>query len=972
MDSVLRRLGWGIAVWVAVAVGQGAAAQSAGQGLLKVAGAEREVQLERAQLHSRVAAGLGETRIELVFRNLNNRVLEGNLEFPLADGQQVTAFALDIDGALRDAVPVPKDKGRQVFEAIERRGVDPGLLEQTAGNQFRLRIYPIPAHGTRRVALTVRETLPLDAKGLRWNLPMQFAQGAQQVQVQLDAVGTGVPVKRGTSPLELTLAGATWRARWQGRGDQLPAQLGWTLPLPRGISGVQGLFNGERYFMLQVPVTGQPRPRALPRRIGLVWDASGSGRQRDTAAELTVLDRYFQAVGQAQVQLTVLRDRAEPMRRFNVQGGNWSALRRELEGLVYDGGSALNDWAASPDVDETLVVSDGIGNFGARTRPALQPGQPLYALSGAGARTDASHLRYWVEGSGGQVLVLAGVDDVTSVAERLLRQAPARIEPQGQGLADLLLDDTQAGQGWVRVMGRITAQPASLRLRLPSADGSTTEQTMAMNGLPDADGGMAAYAWASHQLQRMQSDRTVPMSTTQAFALKFGLVSADTSLLVLETLEDYLRYGIRPPVPLQAEYDKRHALQIRDEAEQRRQRLDAIARQFAEREQWWNRSWPKGSRPQEPDPRSKQRSAGWGEAAREARAAPPPPAPAAPAMTLAAANASDNQTLDAISVTSSRIQEEAYAPAAADAPANGGQLRITLSAWQPDSRYARQLRAAAPAQVYALYLKERDEHANSSAFYLDVADILLERGQRELAIRVLSNLAEMQLENRHVLRVLGYRLMQANAPELAVPVFRQVLAMGEEEPQSFRDLGLALEAAGQAQAAVDALNEVVIRPWDARFDGISLIALDELNTLASRTKVNLDKVDPRLRRPMPLDLRVVLGWDSDNSDMDLWVTDPNGERAYYGNRLTWQGGQMSRDFTGGYGPEQFSLRQAKPGVYKVEANYFGSREQLVTGATTLMLRLTTKWGAKGQQDQYVTMRLKDDSETVLVGEFEVR
>ncbi len=968
MDSVLRRLGWGIAVWVGVALGQPAAAQSAGQGLLKVAGAEREVQLEHAQLHSRVAAGLGETRIELVFRNPNNRVLEGNLEFPLADGQQVTAFALDIDGALRDAVPVPKDKGRQVFEAIERRGVDPGLLEQTAGNQFRLRIYPIPAHGTRRVALTVREALPLDAKGLRWNLPMQFAHGAQQVQVQLDAVGTGVPVKRGTSPLELTLAGATWQARWQGRGDQLPAQLGWTLPSPRGIAGVQGLFNGERYFMLQVPVAGQPRARALPRRIGLFWDASGSGRQRDTAAELAVLDRYFQAVGQAQVQLTVLRDRAEPTRRFSVQGGDWSGLRRELAALVYDGGSALNDWAASPDVDETLLVSDGIGNFGARTRPQLQPGQPLYALSAAGARTDAAHLRSWAEGSGGQVLVLNSADDVAAVAERLLRETPARVEPQGDGVADLLLDDAQAGQGWVRVMGRITAQSASLRLRLPDADGALTEQTIAMKALPDADGGMAAHAWASHQLQRLQSDRTVPMSTTQAFALTFGLVSADTSLLVLETLEDYLRYGIRPPAPLQAEYDSRHALQIRDEAEQRRQRLDAIARQFAEREQWWNRSWPKGPRPQEPAAARKQLAPGRADAAREARAAPPP----APAMMLSASDANGNPALDAIQVTSSRIQEHAYAPEAADAPANGGELRITLGAWQPDSRYARQLRAAAPAQVYALYLKERDDHANSSAFYLDVADILLERGQRELALRVLSNLAEMQLENRHVLRVLGYRLMQAKAPELAVPVFRQVLAMGEEEPQSFRDLGLALEAAGQAQAAVDALNEVVVRPWDSRFDGISLIALDELNTLASRSKVDLSKVDPRLRRAMPLDLRVVLGWDSDNSDMDLWVTDPNGERAYYGNRLTYQGGQMSRDFTGGYGPEQFSLRQAKPGVYKVEANYFGSREQLVTGATTLMLRLTTKWGSKGQQDQHVTLRLKDSRDTVLVGEFEVK
>lgn len=117
---------------------------------------------------------------------------------------------------------------------------------------------------------------------------------------------------------------------------------------------------------------------------------------------------------------------------------------------------------------------------------------------------------------------------------------------------------------------------------------------------------------------------------------------------------------------------------------------------------------------------------------------------------------------------------------------------------------------------------------------------------------------------------------------------------------------------------------------------------------------------------------MVLSWDSDNSDMDLWVTDPNGERAYYGNRLTYQGGQMSQDFTGGYGPEQFSLRDAKPGKYKVEANFFGSREQLVTGATTLSLRLSTHWGTGKQRDQQVTMRLKDKAETVLVGEFEVR
>jgi tetratricopeptide (TPR) repeat protein len=299
---------------------------------------------------------------------------------------------------------------------------------------------------------------------------------------------------------------------------------------------------------------------------------------------------------------------------------------------------------------------------------------------------------------------------------------------------------------------------------------------------------------------------------------------------------------------------------------------------------------------------------------------------------------------------------------------------ITLQPWQSDAPYARRLREAKPAEIYARYLDERDAHADSTAFYLDVADLLLAKGRRNEALRVLSNLAEMQLESRHVLRVLGYRLMQAGQSERAVEVFRKVLAMADEEPQSHRDLGLALAATGRRQDAIEHLYEIVATPWDGRFDEVELVALNELNAIVATSPTRLDTrfVDPRLLRNLPVDLRAVLAWDSDNSDMDLWVTDPNGERCYYGNRLTAQGGQLSDDFTGGYGPEEFLLRDAKPGKYRVEANFYGDRQQIVTGATTLMLTLTTGWCTPARKDQAVTLRLNDAKETVLVGEFEVQ
>jgi uncharacterized protein YfaP (DUF2135 family) len=165
----------------------------------------------------------------------------------------------------------------------------------------------------------------------------------------------------------------------------------------------------------------------------------------------------------------------------------------------------------------------------------------------------------------------------------------------------------------------------------------------------------------------------------------------------------------------------------------------------------------------------------------------------------------------------------------------------------------------------------------------------------------------------------------------------------------------------------------VLREWDSRFADVEMITLAELNSLVARTRRPLDtsRIDARLLRNLPLDVRVVLTWDADDSDMDLWVTDPNGEKCFYGHNRTYQGGRISDDFTAGYGPEEFSLRTAKPGTYKVEVDYFGDRQEAVAGPTTLQLRFTSHFGTATESDRFVTLRLKEERENVLVGEFVV-
>jgi Ca-activated chloride channel homolog len=299
-------------------------------------------------------------------------------------------------------------------------------------------------------------------------------------------------------------------------------------------------------------------------------------------------------------------------------------------------------------------------------------------------------------------------------------------------------------------------------------------------------------------------------------------------------------------------------------------------------------------------------------------------------------------------------------------------IRIAVQAWTPDAAGMRRLAQASAEDRYAVYLDQRLEAAASPAFYLDAAQVFAARGQRALALRVLSNLAELRLEDRGLLRVLAYRLQEMGETAQAIRMLRRVAELAPDEPQSWRDLGLAQAAAGAWQPAVDALWTAASGTWDARFGDIDVIALGELNAIAATHKVDAAAVDPRLRRNLPLDLRVALAWDTDNTDIDLWVKDPNGEWVSYQKPLSRQGGRNTRDVTNGYGPEVFSLKKAIPGVYEVRAKYFGSHRQALGNGTSVMMRLSTGFGTRDEKHRDVILRLEEAKDEVLVGSFEIQ
>lgn len=119
----------------------------------------------------------------------------------------------------------------------------------------------------------------------------------------------------------------------------------------------------------------------------------------------------------------------------------------------------------------------------------------------------------------------------------------------------------------------------------------------------------------------------------------------------------------------------------------------------------------------------------------------------------------------------------------------------------------------------------------------------------------------------------------------------------------------------------------------------------------------------------PLNLSVVLSWDTNGTDIDLHVTDPSGERCFYGHSQTKAGGKLDVDDTDGYGPEVFTLANALEGEYIVSVKYFSDNGFPQTLASVDVIAFE---GTDREARHHFDVMLTRTDNEVEVGRFTIR
>lgn len=934
----------------------------------------KQMVIQDLSVKTNIIGNIATTTYEMTILNPNAATLEAEFTFPLTENQTVAAVALDINGKMRDGVVVEKEKARQTFEAVVRQGADPLLVEKTSGNQFKTRIYPFSPNGTRKIRIVLEEALNKKDGAYFYELPLTFGQKLANfyLDIEIPTESEDLPEIATNIPgFKFNKSGAVIRSEFSAKDYKLNNTLSFKIPVVQKEQVFTHNQGNRTYFYGTFDAQKSTKNKVLPKNLAIIWDASLSGSKRDIAREKALLLAYLKKIKNVNVNFIPFNIEQGKTQKFTIKNGDTSALKKHLDKIVYDGATKFNTLKLNEvKADELLMFTDGITTF-AKDDPLILPQKPLYIISSSN-EFEPEKLKGWANQTFGGFINLNTLDE-NQALDKLMHQPLRIIKYKKDHLSEVYPVIGTEVDGNVSFAGILKGEKGELEIDLGYDENNIT-QTHKMALQKGGDNSAVARLWAIQKINYLSQEPKKNKDTILKLGQKYSIVTDNTSLLVLENASDYWRYHITPPEDLRAEYDRLQKNANMEEKLIKDSAWDEALTMAKRVKEWWQKSFDINQVKHQKYEQLKAQSTSQPqidslEYSMDAAVAIETPRAMADVGFVERAVASSGVVRRRVSVSNGSVADAAIMASeghvVAKPAAQQPQGKIQIKAWDPETPYLKILKASKDKELYTDYLKLKTGYADQPSFYFDIVDEFIRRGQNEKAMIVLSNISEMQLDNVELIRVAANKLIQMGQTTVAVELFEKITELRGEDPQSFRDLALAYQADGQYQKAFDTFYHIMETHW-VRFNEIKQIVFVEMNNLlALHPEIDTKDMNKEFIFAMPVDIRIVLGWSTDNTDIDLHVVDPIGEECYYGHKETQIGGRYPHDFTQGFGPEEFMLKKAANGKYVVRTNNFGDHRQSISGPSTLYLDLYTNYGREDQKHERLLVRagqVKDKNE----------
>ena len=603
---------------------------------------ERPLSLARHSVKVRIVGNMAHTEVEEVFRNDSGVTLEGVYRFPLPPDAQIARLALDVDGEMEEGAFVEREIASKIWRGVIRRAAqrerprplpmpreviwvrgpwhDPALLEWQRGGQFQLRVFPIPAHGERRLILGYTQTIQPEGGVRRYVYPLAHSADAStkvghfELDLRVAGADPAAPVKvrgydvRTARSGDATTAHMT-RDGFLPAGDvvvdyELPdrdAEIQWWTYQGSVASGPseQGAARGRgararanrsapEVIAAQRDLAADARPYVafairpeLPTRIEaqhqdlvFVVDASQSmvGERYSRASALVTSlvsemdrrDRFLLLACDATCQAMPGGVQVPSSRAAN-DAQTWLSQIRpagasDLLASLQHAARAVNDEGGRK--PRIIYIGDGVATVGHRRAGAIAA--QVEALSrtedlsfttvGIGGDSDVMTLSAIARAGGGHFIPYVPGERATTAALAVLettfgvslRDATVELPAGVTDVAPARLPTIRLGEE-VIVVGRFTGEVNGDVVLHGNVGGEPYEDRYPVHLTASTAAGNAFVPrlWASATIQRLElAGQGADRARTIALSRAYGVMSRDTSLLVLESEAMYRAFGV--------------------------------------------------------------------------------------------------------------------------------------------------------------------------------------------------------------------------------------------------------------------------------------------------------------------------------------------------------------------------------------------------------------------------------------------